>query len=419
MDTSYVRQQCQSMNDRLIGWRRALHRIPEIGFELIETEAWVGGVLRELGIPLQEGYQGAGLIGLVAGGKGPGPTVAIRADMDALEIEEAEGRDCRSQHPGKMHACGHDAHTAMVLGAAEFLMRHRDEWGGTLKLLFQPAEETMGGAQQMIQSGALKDPPVDLLLGLHIGEIWGEVGPGQVGVSYRPMMAATDSFNFTMKAAGGHGAAPQLSADPVLAAAAAICQLHTLVSRCTDPCEPAVISVGEIHGGRARNIIPTEVSIRGTVRTLSEGLRDLLEARIRETLEHTAEAHRCGYEFAYFRNTPVLANDPRANDLVARAAGDLLGPEEVRLIERPTMGGEDMAFFLREVPGCFFGLGAGNPEKGIRCLHHSPSFEIDESVLWRGTAVFCLAALRAFAGEFRPVGGGAEAGAVHGPENLA
>ena len=339
---------------------------------------------------------------LVRGEKGVGPTVALRADMDALEIQEVEGREYGSTHPGNMHACGHDAHTSIALATAVFLHKHRGEWRGMLKVLFQPAEETMGGAQRMLESGALNEPHPDFVLGLHIGNIWEELSVGQVGVGYMPIMAATDAFNFTMKAAGGHGAYPHTTSDPVLAAGSAITQLHSIISRNVDPCDTAVITVGEIHGGHARNIIPTEVTIRGTVRTLSETVRDLLEARIREVLEHTAQVYRCGYEFSYYRISPVVQNDPRVNDVVLESARELLGREDARELSRPSLGGEDVAFFLREVPGCYFGLSAHNPAEGFKSFHHSPVFDIDESVMWRGAAIFALSALRLFDGAVEP-----------------
>ncbi len=407
MEAAKVRQEMEAMQARLAGWRRSLHRIPEISFDLPLTETALRSFLSEAGISLQESYDGPGVVALVRGERETGPTVAIRADIDALEIQEVEGREYGSTHPGKMHACGHDAHAAMALGAALFLHEHRAGWGGALKLLFQPAEETMGGAQRMVECGALEDPRPDFILGQHIGNIWEELKAGQVGVAYIPMMAATDAFNFTMKAAGGHGAYPHTTADPVLAVSAAITQLHTLVSRNVDPTDTAVITVGEIHGGHARNIIPTEVTIRGTVRTLRPEVRDLLEARIREVLEFSASVHRCGYEFNYYRISPVVRNDPKVADVVRQAALDLLGPEDVRTISRPSLGGEDVAFFLERTPGCYFGLSAHNPKKGFYSHHHSPVFDIDESVLWRGSAVLALSALRLFNGE------------VNGPEKNA
>lgn len=398
MDIAGIRDEIGGMQEKIVTWRRHLHRIPEIGFDLDKTEAAVRSFLEREGIGLQDGYPGPGLVAVVRGEKGDGPTVAIRADMDALEVQEVEGRDYGSTHPGRMHACGHDAHTAIALAAASYLNGKRSEWGGALKILFQPAEETMGGAQRMIENGAFENPRPDFVLGLHIGNIWEELGPGQVGVAYIPMMAATDQFNFTLKAAGGHGAYPHTTPDPVLAAGFAITQLHSIVSRDVDPCDTAVITVGEIHGGNARNIIPTRVTLRGTVRTLSDSVRVLLEARIREVLEHTAKVHRCGSELSYFHISPVLENDPRVNDLVLESAAALLGEENCRRILKPSLGGEDVAFFLREAPGCYFGLGAHNPEKGFLSHHHSPVFDIDESVMWRGTAVFALTALRLFGG---------------------
>ena len=394
MDTGYIREQCRKLNEQMVAWRRQLHRIPETGMNLPETEAAVRGFLKEMGIGLQENYRGVGVVGLLRGEAGDGPTLGIRADMDALEIEEEPGRRYGSLHPGKMHACGHDAHMAIALGAAHFLASHKGEWGGALKLIFQPAEETMGGAKRMIEQGALENPRVDALLGLHIGGIWEEVGTGQIGVSPRPIMASADAFDFSIRSQGGHGAQPQKSPDPVLAAAQTINLLHTLISRELDPVDPAVIAIGRISGGHARNIIPVEVKASGTLRTLSQQVREHLKARIAEVVAHTAEAYRCGHQFDFQYGTPPVVSDPALCELVEEAARDLFGPSGVRKIERPAMVGEDVSLFLNEVPGCFFALGGSNPEKGIHSLHHCPVFDIDESVLWKGAALFSLCALR-------------------------
>jgi len=394
MDTSYVLEQCKSLNPRLTEWRRLLHSIPELGIELPKTEAAVSSLLEQWDISLQEDYSGVGLVAVLEGGKASEGTAAIRADMDALALEEEPGREYGSTHAGRMHACGHDAHVAMALGAACFLSQNRDHLPGRVKFIFQPGEESMGGALRMLEAGALENPRVDCLLGLHVGDIWPEVGLGQIGVCFKPMMAAADAFEFTMQAVGGHGAAPHRSPDPVLAACSAVTQLHTLISRNVDPLEQAALTVGQIEGGSACNIIPAEVRARGTVRTLNENTRKLLEARIAEVVSHAAGAFRCRHSVAYYRGTHAVENDPGTVELVMQAAADLLGTAGVHVIERPTLIGEDVSIFLNEVPGCFFALGASNPEKDRLSLHHSPVFDIDESVLWRGTAVFCLSALR-------------------------
>ena len=394
MNKEYVLKTGQEISGRIIEWRRNFHRIPEIGIELKETEVALRNFLDLLGIEIQESYKGIGVLGLIRGGKGAGPTVGIRADMDGLEIEEAPGREYGSSHPGKMHACGHDAHMAIVLGAAEILARNKGLWKGTVKLIFQPGEESMNGALHMLEAGALKNPAVDYLLGLHVGNIWEEVGLGQIGVRKKPMMASADTFEFTIEATGGHGAAPHKSPDPVLAACQAVTLLYTLVGREIDPADSAVITVGEINGGQAVNIIPTLIKARGTVRSLNENVRSLLEKRMAEIIQHTALAYRCTQKFAYIRQTEVVESDPTVVDLVAESARDLFGPSGICHIERPTMGGEDIAFFLRQTRGCYFALGTHNPEKGFHSLHHSPRFDIDESVLWKGSAVLSIAAFR-------------------------
>jgi amidohydrolase len=393
MDGAKLRDECRELNDKIISWRRDLHRIPEIGIDLPETEAYVRARLEELNVPRQDGYDGVGVVALVEGEAGEGPVLGIRADMDALEIEEATGVDYRSTKPGRMHACGHDAHTSMALGAASVLMKHRDKFAGTVKFIFQPAEESMDGARRMIEAGVMDNPKVDAVIGLHIGGIWDELGPGQVGVSDKPIMAAADAFNFSISAPGAHGAYPHQSPDPVLAASAAIVQLHTLVSRTIDPTDTAVITVGRIEGGQARNIIPTEVSARGTVRTLDSAVRDHLQQRIGEVLAGVAAAHGCEHKYEYFNGAPPVQGDSAICDLVRRSALEVVDTQDVLEISKPSLGGEDVSLFLERAPGCFFGLGGSNPGVGIHSLHHNPKFQIDESILWRGAAVFCSSVL--------------------------
>ncbi|MEA2063233.1 MAG: M20 family metallopeptidase [Gemmatimonadota bacterium] len=394
MDAGHILEQCRSSSSRVIEWRRMLHRIPETGLECPKTEAAIQSVLDQLGVRIQEDYSGPGVVALVEGELPHSGAVALRADIDALPIEEAEGREYGSGHPGRMHACGHDAHAAIALGAADFLSRNRKHLPGMVKFIFQPAEETVNGAQRMVEAGALENPRADCLLGLHVGNIWPEVGLGQVGVCYKPMMAAADMFEFRMRSGGGHGAAPHTSGDPVLAAARAITGLHSIISRNIDPLDPAVITVGRISGGTACNIIPTEVSAEGTVRTLDDSTRDTLETRIGDVVAHSAASFGCTHEFTYLRASSRVENDHGMVDLVRKAAVDLLSPDGVHVIERPSLTGEDVSVFLDKVPGCFFALGTSNPSKGRVSLHHSPVFDIEESVLFHGVAVFCLSALR-------------------------
>ena len=394
MDAATVREQCRALNEQMVSWRRELHRIPEIGIDLPDTEAFVRARLEELGVGVQQDYDGIGVVALVEGTAGSGPVLAVRADMDALEVEEATGVDYCSTRPGRMHACGHDAHTAMALGAVEFLHRHRSELAGTVKFIFQPGEESMDGARRMIEAGVMEGPHVDAVIGLHIGGIWDEPGVGKVGVSSRAIMAAADAFNFSMTATGSHGAYPHQSPDPVLAASSAIVQLHTLVSRTIDPTATAVITVGRIEGGQARNIIPTEVSARGTVRTLDEGVRDHLRERIGQVIAGAAVAHGCGHGYEYFLGAPRVQGNDEVCALVRQAATEVLGDAEVLEIAKPTLGGEDVSLFMERAPGCYFGLGGSNPERGIHSIHHNPAFQIDEDVLWRGAAVFCASAVR-------------------------
>ena len=401
MNNDKLLYECKQIQEKLVQWRRILHRIPEPGLELPKTVQEVKQTLENIGVELQGSYNGVGVVALVRGkADGPGKTIAIRADMDALEIDEKTGRPYGSTHPGLMHACGHDAHTAIALGVASILNENRESFSGTVKFLFQPAEETLGGAQLMVEQGALENPKVDAVIGLHIGDIWQEVGCGQIGVRFGPSMAAADSFSFTLKGPGAHGAQPHRAPDLVLAASQIITQLHTIVSRNVDPVDPAVITVGKIKGGTARNVIPTEIHAEGTARTLTETTRTLVEKKITQIVRQVAESAGCTHELSYYRGAPPVVGDNRMIELVRDSAREILGEKDVHEIVNPSMGAEDMSIFMEAVPGCYFALGAHNPEAGFESIHHSPVFDIDESVMWKGTAVFTAATLRFLADEF-------------------
>jgi amidohydrolase len=375
--------------------RRFLHQHPELAFQEEETSRFVAERLRALGIETRTGIAKTGVLGLLRGER-PGKTILLRADMDALPMDELNDVPYRSQTSGVMHACGHDAHTAMLLGVARLLAERRGEFAGTIKFAFQPAEEAPpGGAKPMIEAGVLDDPRVDAAFGVHIGQ---DLPVGTIGVCAGPMNAASDGFVATIKGLGGHAARPHGCIDPIVVAAQCITALQTLVSREVNPLRQAVITVGSLHAGTVSNVIPEEAVMKATVRTFDEEVRQGLAERIPALLKGIAGAMRAEAEVQYRFGYPALVNDPAMTDLVREVAREVVGPE--RLIERePGMGGEDMAYFLREVPGCFFRIGSRNPERGLIYGHHHPRFDIDdEGALPVGVAAVAGVALRFLGG---------------------
>jgi amidohydrolase len=369
--------------------RRYLHQHPEIAFEEENTARFVAEKLRALGLEVTTGIAKTGVLGLLRGGQ-PGKTVLLRADMDALPLEELNDVPYRSRTPGVMHACGHDAHTAMLLGVARLLTERRDAIKGTVKFIFQPAEEAGGGAKPMIDEGVMENPRVDAAFGVHIGQ---DLPLGTIGVRSGPMNAASDGFVATIRGKGAHAARPHLAVDPVVIAAQCILALQTLVSREVNPLRQAVITVGAVHAGTVANIIPEEAVLRATVRTFDDEVRQHLAERIPALLRGIATALRGEADVQYRFGYPVLVNDAAMTDLVREVARGIVGPE--KLIERePGMGGEDMAYFLQRAPGCFFRIGSRNPERGLVYGHHHPRFDVDEEALPVGVAALASVALR-------------------------
>ncbi len=383
----------------LIADRRHLHEHPELGMQEVETAKFVAGRLRHLGLEdIRTGIANTGVTALIRGtnsdGPGAGKVVMLRADMDALPIEEENDVDYRSQNPGVMHACGHDAHTTVLLGTARILMGRRDQFAGTVKVLFQPCEEQPpGGARFMIEQGALEDPSVDAAFGLHVAP---DTEVGLVKVLEGPVSAASDTFFVEIQGHGGHGAYPHRRIDPIMAGARIISALQALVSRETDPLERAVITVGSLHAGEADNVIPDTATLTGTVRTFSEETRERFARRIPEVITGIAEAMRATATVDYQPGYPSMVNDAAMADLVRRAATDVLGEEHV-LRGAPMMGVEDMAYYFQRVPGCFWNLGVGNAERGIGTGVHHPRFEMDEAALAIGVEVMTTLTLRYFA----------------------
>ena len=383
----------------MVADRRHLHEHPELGMQEVETARFVAGRLHQLGLDdIRTGIANTGVTALIRGtnpdGPGAGKVVMLRADMDALPIEEENDVEYRSQNPGVMHACGHDAHTTVLLGTARILMGRRDQFAGTVKVLFQPCEEQPpGGARFMIEQGALDDPRVDAAFGLHVAP---DTPVGQVKVLAGPVSAASDTFHVEIQGRGGHGAYPHRTVDPVVVGARIISVLQTLVSRETDPLERAVITVGSLHAGEADNVVPDTASLAGTVRTFSEATRAHFARRIPEVVTGIAAALRATATIDYQPGYPSMVNDAAMADLVRRAATDVLGADNV-LPGTPMMGVEDMAYYFQRVPGAFFNIGVGNEARGITAGVHHPRFDLDEAALAVGVEVMTAVALRWFA----------------------
>ncbi|MDI7246124.1 MAG: amidohydrolase [Bacillota bacterium] len=422
---------------QMIAVRRDLHMNPELGGEERRTAGMVASKLCELGASVREAVGGTGVVGVVWGlgarpgpgscsrddtatgaagcggasagagsgvgasttpgpgpgigpGSGrrrvstPGPCVALRADMDALPIEDRKDVDYRSRVPGVMHACGHDGHVAMLLGAAKLLSSLAGEFTGSVKLIFQPAEEGPGGAAPMIRDGALSDPDVCAIVATHL---WPDLPTGVIAVKGGPVMAAADSITITIRGEGGHSAAPHRSVDAIVVAAQAVTSLQAIVSRQVNPVDPVVITIGTISGGYRHNVIADEVIMSGTVRTLNPALRKTIPDLIRRTLDGVTRSAGATFELAYSPGYPPLVNDDRVAAIVADSARKMLGRRRVIEDIEPSMGGEDFAHFLQEVPGAMFMLGAGNPDKGAGHPAHHPKFDFDESAMAIGAAL--------------------------------
>lgn len=362
--------------------RRDFHSHPELGFQEVRTSAIVARELVELGLETSTGIAETGVVALLEGEQ-PGPVVLLRFDMDALPIQEETGAAYASENPGVMHACGHDGHTAIGLTVARLLQFHRDELAGTVKLVFQPAEEGQGGAERMIQDGVLKDPVPDCALAVHL---WNERPLGWLGVSPGPIMAAAETFRISLQGKGGHGALPHLSVDPVVAAAHITTALQTVVSRNVSPLQAAVISVTMIRGGDAFNVIPHQAELRGTIRTFEADVRKQILERFPQVVEGIAQAMGCKAEIEIKSISPAVVNDNSVTARVQESAMQVL-PESRLVIDFRSMVSEDMAFILKQVPGCFVFVGSANTAKGLDAPHHHPRFDFDEHAMTHAAAL--------------------------------
>ena len=382
------KEAAEDISDQIISWRRDLHRIPEKGYELNRTSKYLGDQLDKLKVPYQA-CAGTGLVGLIEGAL-PGPVIGLRADMDGLAIKEETGLPYASE-TGCMHACGHDAHMAMLLGAAKMIMEYRQCLRGKVKLLFQPAEEEGGGAEKMIREGCLEHPPVDAVLGLHIGQLISELEPGQVGIGYGPVMAGVTAFELTVRGKSAHICTPHQGVDAITTASEMVLALQKIVSRELDPLRPATLGVSFFEGGEAFNALAGKVVFKGDFRTVDKRDEQFMKRRIEEVCKAVAGANRAEVTVDFIGSFPATVNDEVIVDQLIKSARKVLLPEEIVEIKKPAMGNDDMACFLEKVPGAYFFLGSKHPEFGDQFPHHHPRFDIDEAVLWKGAAVLARA----------------------------
>jgi len=387
-----VKKRAQALNPQIVEWRREIHRNPEIGFDTPVTENFIVDRLREMGLEdIRKGVGGHGVTALIKGGKS-GKVLGIRADIDALPVKEENDLSYASLNEGSMHACGHDAHVAIMLGTARILSENRKDLPGTVKLIFQPSEENAEGALAMIRDGVLENPPMDCIIGLHTGSLWKGLSSGMVGYRYGVLMAAADWFTITFEGKGGHGATPHLTVDPVAMACQAFSAIQMIVSRETSPLSSAIITVGKINGGTAPNVIAPTCTISGIIRSLDPETRAMLSKRIKAICENIAKGMRGRADVQLSFGTPPLINDRGTTDKLKKAAVEIMGEGSVAEVPEPTMAGEDMAFFLEKIPGTFFFLPSLFGE-GKDHPHHHPKFDLDEEVFWIGSAVMAHFAL--------------------------
>jgi len=381
--------EASAIQDWIVQLRRQLHRFPEVMYEEVRTSELVRQTLDQLGIAYQHPLAETGVLATLGNGKGP--CVALRADMDALPIHEEADVSFRSEIDGKMHACGHDCHTSMLLGAARLLKAREAEIQGTVKLVFQPAEEGGAGGQRMRDEGALDDPAVERIFGLHV---WPQLPIGSFGSRAGVFLAAAGCVEITIQGRGGHAAMPHLTVDPVVVAAKTVTELQTLVSRELDPLNPGVVSITTVHGGEAYNVIPETVTMRGTIRATSMETLQFMQQRVREIAAGIATANRCEAHTTFPGiDYPPTVNDAQCWDVAKSLSVELTSDEQVEELP-PTMGGEDFAFYTEQVPGCFVALGVRNEDQGAIYSVHHPKFKVDEDALPLGVALHVAFAMR-------------------------
>lgn len=374
--------------------RRDIHAHPELCFEEVRTGDLVAAKLTDWGIPIHRGLGKTGVVGIVKAGNSP-RAIGLRADLDALPITEFNRFAHASQHPGRMHACGHDGHTAMLLAAARHFARHRN-FDGTVYLIFQPAEEGGGGAREMIRDGIFDRFPMEAVFGMHN---WPGLKAGHFAVCPGPMMGSSNEFRIELRGKGAHAAMPHNGIDPVPVACQLVQAFQTIITRNKRPIESAVISVTMIHTGEATNVIPEKAEIRGSVRTFTEATLDLIETRMREISVHTAAAFGVECDFEFSRKYPPTVNHERETAFCREVMAEIAGPDGVHVFE-PTMGAEDFAFFLQEIPGCYVAIGNGegshrDPGHGMGpCMLHNPNYDFNDELIPVGAAYWVRLAER-------------------------
>ena len=368
--------------------RRDFHAHPEIGFQEVRTAGIVAEELKKLGIEVTTGMAKTGVVGIIEG-RAPGPVLLIRFDMDALPITEETGVEYASQNPGVMHACGHDGHTAIGLTVAKILHKYQEHWVGTVKLVFQPAEEGLGGAKLMVEEGVLENPKPDYALSMHV---WNDRPTGQIAATPGPMMAAAEVVKIKITGKGAHGASPHLGHDPILAAAQVVSAVQSIVARNVDPQEAAVVSITAINGGTAFNVIPPSVELKGTIRTFLPEVREEVHLRLREIVEGIAQSMDCQAELTIEFITPTVLNDPKLAKLVNKVREEVL-PNSEDISGLKTMGSEDMAYMMTDIPGCYIFVGSKNEAMDLIYGHHHPQFNFDEQALVNGVALVSASAV--------------------------
>lgn len=370
--------QIESRRAELADWRRDLHAHPELAYAETRTSAFVARALKSFGLTVHEGLAKTGVVATLT--TGAGPRVALRADLDALPLTERNDFAHRSVYPGRMHACGHDGHTVMLLAAARHLAEH-PTFAGTIHFVFQPAEEAAGGAKVMLDDGLFDLFPADAVFGMHN---WPALAPGTFGMRVGPMMASLDRFDVTVEGRGGHGALPHEAVDPVIIAAAIVSALQTVVSRNVDPLEAAVVSVTKMHAGDAYNVIPDRAALGGGIRCFDRGVRALVKSRIEELAAGIAAAHGARVTTTFGAANPAVVNSERHTELAGRVASDLVGREQVATHIPPVLASEDFAYMLEARPGCYVFIGNGGADNG-RTIH-SPGYDFNDDILTLGAS---------------------------------
>ena len=388
-DVDTLKQAAAKRYDELVQIRRTLHQNPELGLQEHETGKYLAEILESLGLEVQRGVAGTGLVALLRGGR-PGKTVAMRADMDALPVQELNEVPYKSKKPGLMHACGHDVHMTNAIGAAMILSERRKEIAGNVKFIFQPNEEGLGGADPMIREGVLDNPKVDAIVG---GHVWASLDSGKIAVKSGPIMASSDIIKLTIRGKGGHCAQPHTTIDPVAIGSEIVGALQKVVSRQNDPNEAVVISICVFKSGEVFNVIPHEAYLEGAVRTLNNEVRKNVAKQIEQVIRGITEAYGATYDLDYHFGYPVAVNDAAVTESFRQSALKVMDKDKVDIAAKASMGAEDFAYYMLEVPGTFIWIGIRNPEKGICQEIHHPKFDVDEEIFRTIPVVYAQAIL--------------------------